>query len=244
MDSLPPQPGPAGLPPELPRPPRDVDWRERFDELRDQLVLAVPPWFERGRVVGLAVGAAVIAVAALVVTSWLRQPAAPPDPVIPMAVASDLVAPTPVPVDVVVHVAGAVVQSGVYTLAEGSRVADAVAAAGGVVADADLERANLAAVVADGQRVFIPLVDQPIPVVASGAGAGVPIPDAPQAPVELNTADQSELEALPGVGPATATAIIAYREETGGFRAVAELEEVPGIGPAKLQQIESLVTVG
>jgi competence protein ComEA len=148
---------------------------------------------------------------------------------------------TSVPTEVVVYVAGRVAAPGVYTLPVPARVDDAVRAAGGPTADADLDIVNLAAVVHDGERVFVPAVGQPIPDVA-----GVTTPagsTAPVFPININTADTDQLDQLPGVGPATAAAIIAQRQQHGPFQSIDELSDVRGIGPAKLDAIRGLVTV-
>ncbi|HVF74624.1 MAG TPA: helix-hairpin-helix domain-containing protein [Acidimicrobiales bacterium] len=142
--------------------------------------------------------------------------------------------------EVVVHVAGAVAKPGLYRVPGGSRVADAVAAAGSATADADLDRLNLAAPVADGERVYVPRrgeAEPPPPTAAPGAGGRPSVP----ARVNLNTATVEQLEALPGVGPSTARAIVDYRTRHGPFRSVRELLEVRGIGEAKLAALEKLV---
>jgi competence protein ComEA len=121
-------------------------------------------------------------------------------------------------------------------------VADAIAAAGGLTPAADASRINLAAPVADGERVYVLAVGEQEPAVAVGSspsGEG----DAPAGPVNLNTADAEALDALPGVGPATAAAIIDHREKVGPFTAVDQLLDVPGIGDAKLEALRDLVTV-
>jgi competence protein ComEA len=128
----------------------------------------------------------------------------------------------------------------------GGRVADAVVAAGGTSAEADVEQLNLAARVSDGERIYVPRKGEAPPVVAGGSPApttsGKPPPLA-GTPVDLNTATAEQLEALPGVGPATSRAILAYRASHGRFRSVTELLEVPGIGPAKLEALRPLVRV-
>ncbi len=146
-----------------------------------------------------------------------------------------------------VHVAGAVVSPGVYALPAGARVADAVTAAGGPLAEAEVDRLNLAARVADGDRVHVPRKGDPADASASGASAGVasgagPV-TLPAARLDLNTATIEQLDTLPGVGPATAQAIVTYRTRHGRFRSVTELLEVPGIGPAKLEAVRDLVRV-
>ena len=142
---------------------------------------------------------------------------------------------------VVVHVAGAVASPGLYRLGGDARVADALDAAGGPAGDADLDVLNLAARVADGERVYVARRGEvPPPAVAAGGG---PAAAAVAGPVDLNTATAEQLEALPGVGPATVEAILSYRKEKGRFRSVDELLEVRGIGEAKLASLRSKVTV-
>ena len=136
--------------------------------------------------------------------------------------------------ELVVDVAGAVARPGLYHLAAGMRIADAVAAAGGVTRRADPNLVNLAAPLADGEQVLVPARG------ASGVGSGAG-PPSPSAPVDLNTATADALDALPGIGPATAQKIIDYRQAHGPFRDVTELEGVPGIGPSKLAQLKGLV---
>lgn len=136
--------------------------------------------------------------------------------------------------EVIVHVAGAVRQPGLYTLEEGSRIDDAIARAGGPTGKAVLDAVNLAAPVADGQQVVVP---------AGGGSGGQPAADGPATGgrVHLNTATLEQLDALPGVGPVTAQKILDYREERGAFQSVDELDAVPGIGPARLEELRELV---
>lgn len=151
---------------------------------------------------------------------------------------------TRAPREVLVHVAGAVVHPGLVRLHDGARVADALAAAGGGLADADLDRLNLAAPVGDGQRVAVARVGQPAPV-ATGTDAGSEPSEAGSAsgPIDLNTATQAELETLPGIGPTLATAILTTRDRLGGFTDVAQLREVRGIGEMRFADLRDLVTV-
>jgi len=145
---------------------------------------------------------------------------------------------------VVVHVAGAVQRPGLQALTGKVRVADALAAAGGPLPDADLERVNLAAVVADGQRIYVPRKgESALPAVVGADGAGGPS-GASGAPLDLNAATVEQLDALPGVGPSTANAIVVYRQQHGRFRSVDELRNVRGMGEAKLNQLRPLVVVG
>ena len=130
-----------------------------------------------------------------------------------------------------VHVSGEVVDPGLVTVPDGSRVADAVAAAGGATRVADLGGLNLAATVADGDHLLVPAVGE------TDGGGGSPGPG-----IDLNRASASELEALPGVGPVLAERIVAFREEHGRFEMVEDLLEVPGIGEAKLASLREAVT--
>ena len=149
---------------------------------------------------------------------------------------------------VLVHVAGAVARPGVVSLPAGSRAVDAVSAAGGMAVGADPDRVNLAAKLVDGERLVIPLVGQvpPVEVVPVGGGAdGGTATDgaAAGAPVDLNSGTAEQLDALPGVGPATAAAIISHRQKNGPFTSVDGLLDVRGIGDAKLEALRDLVTV-
>ena len=141
---------------------------------------------------------------------------------------------------VTVDVAGKVRRPGIAVLPEGSRVVDALEAAGGARPGVDLSSLNLARLLVDGEQVLVG-----VPAPAGVLGAAVPAPgDAPAGPlVNLNTATASELETLPDVGPVTAEAILAWRSEHGGFTAVDELLEVDGIGDATLATIAPHVTV-
>ena len=145
----------------------------------------------------------------------------------------------------VVHAAGAVVVPGIHPLPPGSRVSDLLAAAGGPAPDADLDRVNLAALVGDGERVWFPRVGEEAepPVVAGSSGSGGTGGGGAPALVDLNVATAEELDTLPGVGPATAAAILEHRSAHGPFTSVEDLLDVPGIGEAKLEQLRDLVTV-
>jgi competence protein ComEA len=139
-----------------------------------------------------------------------------------------------------VHVAGAVRAPGVYRLRDGERVQDAVRRAGGPRAGADLNAINLAAKVADGQQVVVPRRGAagvaPVSGGATGEAGGPP-----QAPVSLNTATAEQLDTLDGVGPATASKILEYRRQHGGFRSIDDLGEIPGIGPKRLAALRGKV---
>ena len=136
----------------------------------------------------------------------------------------------------VVDVAGAVRRPGLYRLRTGSRIDDAIAAAGGATRKAQLDAVNLAAPIADGEQVVVP---------GRGAGGTAVTPPAagssPSAPLDLNTATLEQLDGLPGIGPVTAQKILDYRQAHGPFHSVDELQGVPGIGPGKMAQLKGLV---
>lgn len=163
----------------------------------------------------------------------------------------------PAPPDgpVVVSVVGLVHKPGLVTLSAGDRIADALDAAGGAVDGADLVGLNLARRVVDGEQIIVGLASppgSPSPMgssVSSATSTGATSPaasaaaGAPAAPVDLNTATTEDLDALPGVGPVTAAAIIAWRDANGRFGSVDQLSEVDGIGPARLDKLRALVDV-
>jgi competence protein ComEA len=152
-----------------------------------------------------------------------------------------------------VHVAGAVRRPGVYRMRAGSRVDQAVTRAGGPRRRADLGALNLAAEVEDGRQVLVPVRAAGAPTAAAptaGASspaaapaAGAPPAAAAGAPVNLNTATPEQLDALDGIGPATAASILEYREAHGGFSSLEELDQVPGIGEARLASLREQVTL-
>jgi competence protein ComEA len=138
---------------------------------------------------------------------------------------------------VVVDVVGAVRRPGLYRLTDRSRVADALARAGGATRKAQLDLVNLAAPVSDGEQIVVPRRG----AVAASAGGGAAAAGVSAGPVHLNTATLEQLDALPGVGPVTAQKILDYRQEHGAFGSVDELDAIPGIGPARLEQLRDLV---
>jgi competence protein ComEA len=243
------------------RPPPPRNWRDRLDDLA-----ADPP--SPGRVALVLV---VVAVVALVGWRVLAPPPAPPELELPLAQpaaqgsrAADAAGAEPagggseggpagpsatVPsAEVVVHVVGAVAAPGVQRLPTGSRVIDAVEAAGGAAPDADLSRVNLAAVLADGQQVVVLRPGEAPPIAAGADPSGPGASDGASsggdgALVDINRASAAELEELPGVGPATAEAIIAHRDQNGPFASVDDLLDVRGIGEVKLEQLRDRATV-
>lgn len=202
--------------------------------------------------------------------SFLSQPALAPPPVAPpetsqtpeatspsgenerVTSATQLDA-APAPSDeIVVHVAGAVKNPGIVRIPRGSRVDDAVRAAGGFSSKADADLVNLAQPLEDGVQVYVPRKGESVAVerrVGSVSSSGVSVrvsaerTEPPQGKININTASAEQLESLPGVGPATARAILEYRKQNGGFQSVDELIEVRGIGPKKLEQIRPYVVV-
>jgi competence protein ComEA len=148
--------------------------------------------------------------------------------------------------EVVVHVAGRVRHPGVVELPAGSRVVDAIEAAGGARSGAHLGVLNLARLLVDGEQIAVGVRGAAAAPATLGGTTAAVVPGASGAPtalVNLNTASQAELEELPGVGPVTATSIIEWRTENGGFSTVDELVEVSGIGEVTLAELRDLVTV-
>lgn len=179
-----------------------------------------------------------VAVAALARSSATEVPI----PVASVVASSAAPAPSPSSTPVLrVHVAGAVLRPGVITLPEGSIVQDAIEAAGGLSPGADPAQLNLAARLSEGMQVIIGTSGAPQGVLngAFGATPG----EGSVAAIDLNSATAAELESLPGVGPVTAGAIVAWREENGRFTAVEELQEVTGIGPKTFAKLEPLVRI-
>ncbi|MFJ9053014.1 helix-hairpin-helix domain-containing protein [Streptomyces bacillaris] len=164
---------------------------------------------------------------------------------VPRPVAGAPPPPPPEPAgEIVVDVAGKVHRPGVQRLPAGSRVADALRAAGGVRAGADVTGLNRARVLMDGEQVRVGLPQAPADQVASGAAGGVAGasgPSGPAAPLSLSTATKEQLETLPGVGPVLAQHIIDHRTESGGFRSVDELRQVSGIGDRRFADLRPLV---
>jgi competence protein ComEA len=160
---------------------------------------------------------------------------------VPVSISTPTPAPLPTEPPLRVYVSGAVMSPDVYTLSPGAIAKDAVVAAGGPAADADLDRVNLAVPLRDGDQVYIPTISQE-PQQEERA-APLPVPQDPTGKLNLNRATAQELEALPGIGPTLAQRIIDYRTQHGFFGSVEELTEVKGIGPAVLENVRDLVTV-
>ncbi len=149
--------------------------------------------------------------------------------------------PPPTAPPLVVDVRGAVTQPGVYALPPGSRLQDALQAAGGALPGADLEGLNLAAPLEDGAALRVPLQGEAQS--APSRSSGVIIPAAPGGSININSASQEELESLPGIGPVLAQQVIEYREANGPFPSIEAIQNVPGIGPGIFEKIKDLITV-
>ena len=206
--------------------PRPRPARSYVDEFMDRFA-----GIESGRFIAVGIAALGVVIAG----SWLlRSDPAPVEATLEtVPVAVDITLPPSVtspPPEILVHVAGAVRRPGVIALGAGTRVADAIAAAGGSIEGADPDALNLAAIVADGQRVYVPLVGEMVPAMGDGV-------EAVSGPIDLNSADASLLESLPGIGPATAAAIVDDRAKNGRFATVDDLDRVSGIGPATIERL-------
>jgi competence protein ComEA len=192
----------------------------------------------------------IIALTVFAVWMWWRASSIPnPAPPLPARMEQQpdvTVAPSAAPARIGVDIVGAVQQPGLYYLPPEARVDDAVKAAGGFAPDANRDGVNLAARLKDEQQLRIPHVEEPAPQAARAEA--VPAADVTEAPgarrVDLNTADAQALEALPGVGPATARQIVDYRSAHGPYRSVEQLDDVPGIGPGTINALRDLVTIG
>ena len=218
------------MPDLLPVPP-PLGWRARIEALLGRGPLRT------AHLVSLAVSVLVLLGIGTAIVVWVLRTPPAPESVIPQASApSSAPASADLGDSILVQAAGAVVSPGVYRLDGDARVVDVIDAAGGLAPGADPNRLSLAAKVSDGERVYVPVAGEALPASPSGAGAD-------SGPIDLNTADEAALDALPGVGPATAKAIVAYRESHGPFTSVDQLLEVRGIGPAKLDQLADLVRV-
>ena len=152
--------------------------------------------------------------------------------------------PAPTPAPIIVHVTGAVINPGVYSLPSGSRVKDAIEKSGGLLSDANTTLINLAMLVEDGEQVWVPyqlddVMDFDKPAVLEGE----PAQGQPTRKININTASQIELESLSGIGPVIAKAVIQYRLENGPFKDIEEIQEVSGIGPVTFENIKPIIIV-
>jgi competence protein ComEA len=158
--------------------------------------------------------------------------------------------PPPTPLPVLAHISGAVNQPDVYELPPGSRIRDAVSAAGGFTEDADPGSINLAAILSDGDRVFIPFIPDSPEVLLVDDEHTRSFENIPLEPsenfllIDLNLASKEDLDQLPGIGPVKAEAIISHRNKLGGFTRIEEILDVPGIGEKTFNSIKGLIKVG
>jgi competence protein ComEA len=221
-------------------------------------------WFGVSRMIGTVLSVAFVGVAGWWL---VQVPPPPPEANLSFASTTVAASPTigvsassinTTPQIITVHVAGAVKNPGVYRLKYGSRINDGIVAAGGATSAANLDVINLATVLNEGEQIYVPkrgekphvITNRPQVGGAGGvagaggaggaggvAGAGGAANSAVPQLININLASVVELEQLPGVGPATAKAIVAYREKNGAFLKVEDLLKVRGIGPAKLSEI-------
>ncbi|WFE52286.1 ComEA family DNA-binding protein [Micromonospora sp. WMMD1155] len=204
--------------------------------------LVGPGAFDPGRrgVRALAVVAVVVVLGA---AGWAWRSRPQSEAVAPLVSESSSAASTGEPSgsgsdELVVAVAGKVRKPGLVRLPAGSRLADAVQAAGGPLPGVDLALLNPARKVTDGELIVVGVTPAPAPVGPAGGGASTAA-----GPLNLNTATLAQLDALPGVGPVLAQRILSHRDQHGGFKAVGDLRQVDGIGDARYEQLKDLVTV-
>ncbi len=148
--------------------------------------------------------------------------------------------------NIIVHIIGAVNKEGIVQIEEGSRISDVIEKAGGATKKADLSKINLAYIVQDGQKIYVPNIDDKEEVTTVTEDAGNNIiknEENTEKKININTATQTELETLSGIGPSTALKIINYRIENGNFKKIEDLKNVPGIGDAKFENIRKNICV-
>ena len=246
-----------GLPDNL---PDDVSY-ERPDELSDklsdelshELADELPGELPRQRFSRIHVGVvSTLLILGLITAGWLLLRARPvavasPGDVVTVTTSGPTMASaTPSPkgaAKIVVHIFGAVRHPGLVRLPESSRVQDAIDASGGLTRRADPGELNLAQPLSDGQQVVIGTRSEPAGEVRDQAGSGTATGPSATGALDLNRANQSQLEELPGVGPVTAQAILTWRQQHGRFSRIEELQEVDGIGPKTYAQIAPHVRV-
>ena len=148
--------------------------------------------------------------------------------------------------DIIVHVTGAVHKQGIVRIEQGSRISDVIDSAGGITDEADLSKINLAYTVQDGQKIYVPNINdkEKVNTITEDAGENV-IEDSNSKTekININTASQTELETLNGIGPSTALKIINYRNENGNFKKIEDIKDVPGIGDAKFDSIKENICI-
>ncbi len=147
---------------------------------------------------------------------------------------------------IIVHVDGEVNSPGIISIPKNSRISDAINAAGGSTPFIDISKINLAYILKDGQKIYVPSIyDSNINYIQDSAGENIVIPDSNSSPniVNINSATKSELETLPGIGSSTASKIINYRETNGNFKSVEELMNISGIGESKFNNFKDFISI-
>lgn len=252
--------------PDSPVPPHHHTHGAVDGDVTDWESTPAPPSLWRTRIVVPALLMVAVVVLTWWVTSWLTGPASSPDQpdAVPFADSASVSSGSSTAVEsmpnstvdrdvdsddssdvVVVHVAGEVRRGGLVRLPEGSRVADAVEAAGGATGEAHLDLVNLAAPVADGTQILIPGPDTPAAILESASAQASPGSSGAAAgggTVNVNSANSAALDTLPGIGPALAQRIIDHREQVGPFGSLEDLGAVSGIGPKMLERLEGQVS--
>ncbi len=219
-------------------------------------------WMVAGAVIVLALGVAIPHVTSNPLASGTNTPTSSATVPAQLVAAEQgpsatLAEPSPAPTDIAVYICGDVHRPGVYTLTPGQRVADGIARAGGALADADLEQINLAQPLADAMKIDVPKKGQIVAV--SYGEASTPLDASsshrrsarrggrsshklqPGQTLDVNTASESELTSLPGVGPSLARRIVEYRTANGPFQTVDDLQNVSGIGPSKFDKMAPFI---
>jgi competence protein ComEA len=198
-------------------------------------------------VAALAVASLALGIIPGVVLFATRKPAPAPIVIQPLTpFVSPSRAPTATPLPIRVYVSGAVARPGVYTLSWDDRVEQAIGAAGGAIADADLLRVNLAERLHDEQQIYVPQKDEvvtPVLPTAVPNPPGANMPSSPAAKININSASASELDTLPGIGPVLAQRIIDYRQTHGPFGKPEDVKKVSGIGDTTFERIRDLIIV-
>lgn len=150
--------------------------------------------------------------------------------------------------NIIVHIAGSVKKNGIIITKENSRISDIISLAGGLTEDADISDVNLAYKVEDGQKIYIPSIAEKETLehyITKDAGEDIATQGSAteKITININTANQTELEMLPGVGPSTAANIIKYREENGKFKQIEDIKNIPGIGDSKFESLKDYIKV-
>jgi competence protein ComEA len=189
-------------------------------------------WLERNRLPVFLIVLNIATVGALLF--WFRKPT--PSTLMVQSPTATIIRATPAVVRV--HVCGEVAYTDVYTLAQGAIVKDALMAAGGPTGQADLTQLNLAQMVQDGDQICVPTAGKEAAAQAPAISGRAPV-----IRININKASYEEIQALPGIGPSYARAIVEYRKANGPFQNIEELEKVKGIGPATIEKLRDLITL-